>query len=290
MSRGEIADAVYHIYPTYTNPPFQRNCSRLRGRKRFAVEIPCFGCPSRPATDPTSPQPRAKPVSRAFHAAYSLVIPRIALARREQLDYASFLGIILSNEVNRRTHQRIELRLHSAGFDETCRLKDFDWSVSIALERRLLDAIFSLEILDRHEHVLLVGPAPPRLSGLAKLLLRRPPSLQELVTLVGYADDYTWFAGLLRRLFPDEAEAALAAPDVRKRVERFAHLFGERHYPPLRTILRLLPGRRGRTSLDLATEGYPLRTDGLRLRWSARGVGRLPRGASGHGPPRRGPR
>ena len=73
--------------------------------------------------------------------------------------------------------------------------------------------------------------APPLLSGFAKLLLRRPPSLRELVTLVGYADDYAWFAGLVRRLFPNEAEAALSAPDVRSRVERFANLFGERHFP-----------------------------------------------------------
>ena len=73
--------------------------------------------------------------------------------------------------------------------------------------------------------------APPTLSGLATLLLRRPPSLRELVTLVGYADDYAWFAGLVRRLFPNEAEAALSAPDVRSRVERFANLFGERHFP-----------------------------------------------------------
>ena len=73
--------------------------------------------------------------------------------------------------------------------------------------------------------------APPQLSGLADLLLRRPPSLRELVTLVGYADDYAWFAGLARRLFPQEAEAALSAPDVRTRVVRFAQLFGERHFP-----------------------------------------------------------
>ena len=73
--------------------------------------------------------------------------------------------------------------------------------------------------------------APPRLSGLAKLLLRRPPSLRELVTLIGYADDYAWFAGLVRHLFPDEGEEVLAAPDVRERVERFARLFAERHFP-----------------------------------------------------------
>ena len=37
--------------------------------------------------------------------------------------------------------------------------------------------------------------------------------------------------GLARRLFPQEAEAALSAPDVRRMVERFARLFGERHFP-----------------------------------------------------------
>ena len=43
---------------------------------------------------------------------------RIALARREQLDYAPFPEIILSDEINRRAHRRIELRLKYAGFEE----------------------------------------------------------------------------------------------------------------------------------------------------------------------------
>ena len=73
--------------------------------------------------------------------------------------------------------------------------------------------------------------APPRLSGLAEKLLRRPPSLRELAVIVGYADDYAWFAELARRLLPDEAEAALSAPDLRTRVERFVRLFSERHFP-----------------------------------------------------------
>ena len=95
---------------------------------------------------------------------------RIALARREQLDYASFLEIILSDEINRRAHRRIELRLKNAGFEEICRLEDFDWTASIALDRRLLDAAFSLEFLDKHEHVLLVGPAGVGKSFMAQAL------------------------------------------------------------------------------------------------------------------------
>ena len=92
-----------------------------------------------------------------------------SLARREQLDYASFLEIIHSDEVNRRAQRRIELRLNGAGFEETCRLEDFDWSAWITLDRRLLDAVFSLEFLDKHEHVLLVGPAGVGKSFLAQV-------------------------------------------------------------------------------------------------------------------------
>ena len=95
---------------------------------------------------------------------------RIALARREQLDYASFLEIIFSDEVNRRAHRRTEVRLNGAGFQETCRLEDFDWTAPITLDRRLLDAVFSLEFLDKHEHVLLVGPAGVGKSFLAQAL------------------------------------------------------------------------------------------------------------------------
>ncbi len=73
--------------------------------------------------------------------------------------------------------------------------------------------------------------APPLLSGLAQTLLRRPPSLRELVTLVGYAGDYAWFTELVRRLFPNEAETILTAPDVNRRMERFVELFQERHFP-----------------------------------------------------------
>ena len=73
--------------------------------------------------------------------------------------------------------------------------------------------------------------APPVLSNLAERLLRRPPSLQELIVRLGYAEDYAWFAKLARRLFPNEAETMLAIPDVGQRLESFARLFQERHFP-----------------------------------------------------------
>ena len=95
---------------------------------------------------------------------------RIALARRDQLDYAAFLEIILADEVSRRENRRTETRLNRAGFEETCRLEDFDWTAEITLDRRLLDAAFSLDFIARHEHVLLMGPAGVGKSFLAQAL------------------------------------------------------------------------------------------------------------------------
>ena len=116
--------------------------------------------------------------------------------------------------------------------------------------------------------------APAQLSGLANLLLRRPPSLREQVTLVGYADDYAWFVGLVRRLFGKEAAAALSAPDVRTRVERFAQLFGERHFPLYAPVIEFWMDEEGEEPpwswlrrgipFDLMGFGY----DGLHEMWN----------------------
>ena len=95
---------------------------------------------------------------------------RIALARRDGLDYADFLQIVLADEVSRRDHGRLELRLRQAGFEQLCRLEDFDWSAQVRLDRRLLDAACSLRFLDRREHVLLVGPVGVGKSFLAQAL------------------------------------------------------------------------------------------------------------------------
>ena len=95
---------------------------------------------------------------------------RLVLARRDQLDYAAFLQILLADEVGRRDNRNLEVRLQKAGFEEICRLDDFDWSAGVTLDRRLVDTAFSLDFLDRHEHVLFVGPVGVGKSFLAQAL------------------------------------------------------------------------------------------------------------------------
>jgi DNA replication protein DnaC len=95
---------------------------------------------------------------------------RLALARRDQLDYAAFLQIVLADEVNRRDNRNLEVRLQKAGFEEICRLDDFNWDAGVKLDRRLVDTAFSLDFLGRHEHVLLVGPVGVGKSFMAQAL------------------------------------------------------------------------------------------------------------------------
>jgi DNA replication protein DnaC len=101
-----------------------------------------------------------KPLLKRLRLGYLLdTLPeRLALARRDQLDYAAFLEIILADEVTRRDNRNMEMHLQQAGFEEVCRLEDFDWSANVTLDRRLLDTVFSLDFMQRHENVILVGP------------------------------------------------------------------------------------------------------------------------------------
>ena len=113
-----------------------------------------------------------KPLLKRLRLGYLLnTLPeRLALARRDQLDYAAFLQIVLADEVTRRNNRNLEMHLQKAGFEEVCRLEDFDWTAGITVDRRLLDAIFSLDFLYRHEHVLIVGPVGVGKSFLAQAL------------------------------------------------------------------------------------------------------------------------
>ena len=113
-----------------------------------------------------------KPLLKRLRLGYLLnTLPeRLALARRDQLDYAAFLQIILADEVTRRDNRNMEMHLQKAGFEEICRLEDFDWTSQITVDRRLVDAVFSLDFLNRHEHVLFVGPVGVGKSFLAQAL------------------------------------------------------------------------------------------------------------------------
>ena len=84
---------------------------------------------------------------------------RLALARAQQLDYAAFLTLLLADEVQRRQQQALERHLDQAGFEERVTLDAFDWSSPVHVDRQQLQHVFTLQFLQRKEHVILVGPS-----------------------------------------------------------------------------------------------------------------------------------
>ena len=95
---------------------------------------------------------------------------RLALARAQKLDYAALLTLILADEVQRRDSLALERRLLAAGFEERVTLEHFDWTTPIQLDRRHLNELFSLQFLQKKEHILLIGPVGVGKTFLAQAL------------------------------------------------------------------------------------------------------------------------
>jgi DNA replication protein DnaC len=145
-----------------------------------------------------------KPLLKRLRLGYLLdTLPeRLTLARQEGLDYATFLQILLSDEVTRRDNRNLEIHLQKAGLEEICRLEDFDWTAEITVDRRLLNAAFSLDFLNRHEHVIFVGPV-----GVGKSFLAQ--ALGYAVVRAGYSVHFTRADALFRTLAQSRVDHTL---------------------------------------------------------------------------------
>ena len=56
---------------------------------------------------------------------------RIAYARKTKLPELDFLELVLQDEVDRRDHKNLEIRLSKAGFEEEQTLESFDWEAPV---------------------------------------------------------------------------------------------------------------------------------------------------------------
>lgn len=95
---------------------------------------------------------------------------RLAYARKEKLDYAQFLELVISDEVERREQKHVTNRLTAAGFEEECTLERFDWSAKIRIDKPRLMDLFALHFIERRENIVLCGPVGVGKSFLAQAL------------------------------------------------------------------------------------------------------------------------
>lgn len=88
----------------------------------------------------------------------------------EKLAYVEFLERLLEDEIERRAHKQLVLRLRRAAFTGEKTLEGFDWSFNPNLNRRQIQDLATCQWLERKEVVLIVGPSGVGKSHLAQAL------------------------------------------------------------------------------------------------------------------------
>jgi DNA replication protein DnaC len=80
-------------------------------------------------------------------------------AAREHLAPGEFLALLLDDEIERRDQGRLRLRLQEAGWEEGKTLARFDFSALPGLNRTLVAELKTCAFVERHNNVLICGPA-----------------------------------------------------------------------------------------------------------------------------------
>ncbi len=95
---------------------------------------------------------------------------RAAYAQKTSLSPLDFLELALQDEIDRREHKNLALRLERAGFDEPHTFEDFDWDAPVTFDRDRVRDLFGLGFLERHEDILFLGPVGVGKTFLASAL------------------------------------------------------------------------------------------------------------------------
>lgn len=95
------------------------------------------------------------------------VLPeRLRQARDRQMDPEDVLLTVLSDETQRRRRQRVVLRARRAGLESGLVFDAWDEAAKVTYDRHLLDELRTLSFIERHHHVLIMGPV-----GVGKTML-----------------------------------------------------------------------------------------------------------------------
>ena len=95
---------------------------------------------------------------------------RTQQAITEKLSYVDFLERLVEDEVERRGQKQLQLRLRRATVDLGKTLEGFDFSFNPSINRQQIFDLATCHFIERHETVLIQGPAGVGKSHLAQAL------------------------------------------------------------------------------------------------------------------------
>jgi len=82
---------------------------------------------------------------------------RIAYAKKTKLPYQDLLELVLQDEIDRRDHKGLKVRLEQAQFTEEQTFENFDWDAPVTFDRDRVRDLFGLGFLQRNEDVIFMG-------------------------------------------------------------------------------------------------------------------------------------
>lgn len=95
---------------------------------------------------------------------------RTEQAIREQWTYEEFLVRLIQDEVERRSHKQLELRIRRSGINTTKTLEAFDFRFNPSINRQQIYDLATCQFVRQHRNVLLCGQTGVGKSHLAQAL------------------------------------------------------------------------------------------------------------------------
>ncbi len=102
------------------------------------------------------------------------VLATLDLRTKEAVDadlsHSEFLFRLCADEVERREHKQLELRMRRANFESTKHLEDFEWSFNPQIPKAKIIDLAAGHFVDKQENALLIGPTGVGKSHLAQAI------------------------------------------------------------------------------------------------------------------------
>lgn len=141
------------------------------------------------------------------------VLDTLDLRTKEAVDadlsHSEFLFRLCTDEVARREHKQLELRMRRANFESAKHLEDFEWSFNPEIPKAKIIDLAAGHFVDKKENALLIGPTGVGKSHLAQAIGTR-------ACRAGHSVCYTSAHRMLSQL-----RAARADQSYDKRLLRF---------------------------------------------------------------------